>query len=98
LLFLDQLSIYTLGFDASFNISRHLYRFFKQFIKTSQKFDHRISVLSSQVPFTNRKNYLLVLPCLSKNETFIPGSLLDNRLSLRLANTIIAGIAKEAPY
>jgi hypothetical protein len=50
---------------------------FLQFIKTSPRSSITgISVLSSQVPFTNRKNYL-GFTVLSKNETFIPGSLLE---------------------
>jgi hypothetical protein len=66
--------------------------FFKQFIKTSQEVRSLgISVLSSQVPFTNRKNYL-GFTVLSKKHLF-PVLYLSS-LSLTLNKPIIAGITK----
>jgi hypothetical protein len=55
----------------------HLYRFFSNSLKLPQEvLSLGISVSSSQVPFTNRKNYLRAY-FIIKEETFIPGSLTE---------------------
>jgi hypothetical protein len=77
LLFLDQLSIYTLGFDASFNISKaSLSVFLSNSLKLPMKFDH------SEFQFYQAKFHLRIEKIICWfyrviKERNIPGSLLE---------------------
>jgi hypothetical protein len=85
-----------LGFGRFFQNIQASLSVFKA-IKTPQEVLTLEFQFSNQVPFTNRKNHPAGFTVLSKNETFIPGSLLDvTVLSLSSCKINCAGIAKEA--